>query len=59
MLFGLTSVVALCGGSMVKGFISLFIGLLLARVGVDEIYGADRFTFHVPMLARTGSNTSR
>jgi len=51
ILFGLTSVVALSGASIVNGFISLFLGLMLACVGVDSIYGAERFTFGVPMLA--------
>ena len=51
ILFGLTSVVALSGASLVNGFISLFLGLLIACVGVDSIYGAERFTFGVPMLA--------
>lgn len=51
ILFGLTSVVALGGGSMVNAFVSLFLGLAIATVGVDAIYGAERFTFGVPMLA--------
>jgi putative tricarboxylic transport membrane protein len=51
ILFGLTSVVALGGGSMINAFISLFLGLMIACVGVDGIYGAERFTFGVPMLA--------
>ena len=50
ILFGLTSVVALSGASLVNGFISLFLGLMIACVGVDSIYGAERFTFGVPML---------
>jgi putative tricarboxylic transport membrane protein len=50
ILFGLTSVVALSGTSIVNGFISLFLGLMIATVGVDGIYGAERFTFGVPML---------
>ena len=50
VLFGLSGVVALSGNSMVKGLISLSIGLLLATVGVDETYGADRFTFGIPIL---------
>lgn len=45
VLFGFTSVVALGGGSMANAFISLFFGMLLATVGIDEIYGVDRFTF--------------
>jgi putative tricarboxylic transport membrane protein len=51
ILFGLTSVVALGGGSMVNALISLFLGLAIACVGVDGMYGAERFTFNVPMLA--------
>lgn len=51
ILFGLTSVAALGGGSMINAFISLFLGLMIACVGVDGIYGAERFTFGVPMLA--------
>jgi putative tricarboxylic transport membrane protein len=50
VLFGLSGVVSLSGGSMAKGLVSLCIGLLLATVGVDETYGADRFTFGVPIL---------
>jgi len=50
VIFGLTGVVALGGASMAKALISLCIGLLLATVGVDDTYGADRFTFHVPIL---------
>ena len=45
VLFGFTSVVALGGGSMGNAFISLFFGMLVSTVGVDEIYGIDRFTF--------------
>lgn len=51
ILFGLTSVVALGGGSMVNALISLFLGLATATVGAEGIYGAERFTFGVPMLA--------
>jgi putative tricarboxylic transport membrane protein len=51
ILFGLTSVVALGGGSMVNAFVSLFLGLAIATVGTDGVYGAERFTFGVPMLA--------
>src|SRR5436190_6988762 len=51
VLFGLTGVVALAGDSLAKAVVSLCIGLLLATVGVDSTYGADRFTFGVPMLS--------
>ena len=36
---------------MVNAFVSLFLGLTIATVGVDGIYGAERFTFGMPMLA--------
>jgi putative tricarboxylic transport membrane protein len=51
ILFGLTSVVCLGGGSMINAFLSLFIGLLLSTVGVESTYGVDRFSFDVPMLS--------
>jgi len=51
IMFGLTSVVALSGKSLVNGLISLFFGLTIACVGVDAIYGTERFTFGVPMLS--------
>lgn len=50
VLFGLTSVVALGGGNLTNGFISLFLGLLLATVGVDAAYGVPRFAFGSPIL---------
>lgn len=50
VMFGLTSVVALGGGSVANAFISLFLGLLIATVGVDETHGTERFTLGVPML---------
>lgn len=51
ILFGLVSVVALGGTSLTNGLISLFCGLLIATVGVDDTYGAERFTFGVPILS--------
>ena len=50
VLFGLTSVVSLGGGSLTNAFISLFFGLLIASVGVDATYGAPRFAFGSPIL---------
>ncbi len=50
VLFGFTSVVTLGGGSLANAFISLFFGMLIASVGVDEIFGVDRFTFGSAML---------
>lgn len=57
-LFGLTSVAALSGGSLVKGLLGAVLGLALATVGIDPIAGTPRFTFSqfelyegVPFLA--------
>lgn len=44
-LFGLTSVAALSGGSLVKGLLGAVFGLALATVGIDPIAGTPRFTF--------------
>ena len=51
IFFGLISVVSLGGSSLTNALISLFCGLLIATVGVDDTYGAERFTFGVPLLA--------
>jgi putative tricarboxylic transport membrane protein len=51
IFFGLASVASLGGSSLANALISLFIGLLLATVGVDDTYGAHRFTFGVPILS--------
>ena len=50
IFFGLASVVSLGGASLANALISLFIGMLLATVGVDDTYGAHRFTFDVKIL---------
>jgi putative tricarboxylic transport membrane protein len=50
LLFGMTSVVSLGGGSISNAFISLLLGLMLSTVGVDSIYGTERFAFGVPFL---------
>ena len=50
VLFGFTSVVALGGGSLANAFISLLFGMLVSTVGVDEIYGVERFTFGTDIL---------
>ena len=42
---GLTCAVFLTNADAVKGFLSLFIGLLLATVGIDPSAGFPRFTF--------------
>jgi putative tricarboxylic transport membrane protein len=50
VFFGLASVVTLSGSSLVNALISLCLGLLIATVGVDSIYGAERFAFGLPFL---------
>lgn len=50
VFFGLASVVTLSGASLVNSLISLCLGLLIATVGVDSIYGAERFAFGMPFL---------
>jgi putative tricarboxylic transport membrane protein len=42
---GLTCAVFMTSADAVKGFLSLFIGLLLATVGIDPAAGFPRFTF--------------
>ena len=51
LFFGLASVVSLGGSSLANALISLFAGLLIATVGVDDTYGAERFTFGVRILS--------
>lgn len=50
VLFGLTSVTVLGTTSVRGALISLFIGLLIATVGIDAVHGAERFTFDSPIL---------
>ena len=51
LLFGLSSVVALGRGALGNALISLSVGMLIATVGTDETYGAQRFTFGSRILA--------
>ena len=48
--FSLTIIASVSGDSLARGFIAAGIGLLLATVGLDLIYGTDRFTFGNPSL---------
>ena len=50
MLFGLTMVVGLMGTSIVRGLVSMCIGLSLATIGMDPISGVLRFTLGQPFL---------
>jgi putative tricarboxylic transport membrane protein len=51
IVFGLASVVSLARGSLANALISLCLGLVIASVGTDAVYGAERFSFGLPILA--------
>ena len=51
MLLTLSAIISLSMGRMVKGFLSMFIGLLLATIGIDTQSGVYRFTFGIPHLS--------
>lgn len=50
VLLGLTSVLALAEVSILRSVASLLIGMLLATVGVDDVYGTVRFDFGTEIL---------
>ena len=50
MVVGLVMVVGLMGKSLLRGLISMFIGLSLSLVGMDPLTGNLRMTFGVPNL---------
>jgi putative tricarboxylic transport membrane protein len=45
-----TTVSALIGGSLTRGLFSLFLGLALGLVGIDQLTGDARFSFGIPQL---------
>src|SRR5688572_3674404 len=45
-----TSVTALVGSSLARGLFSLFLGLALGLIGIDQLTGAARFSFGIPQL---------
>jgi len=49
-IFGLSTIVGVSGGSMLKGLATGLIGLILAVIGLDAITGYPRFTFGQPEL---------
>lgn len=51
MLFTLSAVVSLSMGNIIKGFISMGIGLIISTVGIDLQSGVDRFTFNNVLLS--------
>lgn len=50
VLLGLTSVLALAERSVTRALASLIVGMLLATVGVDDVYGSVRFDFGLDVL---------
>lgn len=48
VLFGLSTVCGLAGGSMIKGLIGGVLGLMLMTIGLDQIEGTPRMTFGMP-----------
>ena len=55
VFLGLSSVVVIGTRSIGSALISLFIGIFLGTIGMDEIYGVPRFTFGIRLL-ETGIN---
>ncbi|MGI5122521.1 tripartite tricarboxylate transporter permease [Marinactinospora thermotolerans] len=51
VVFGLTMMIGVSGGRIVKGLMAGVLGLLLGAIGRDPITGAARFTFGVPELS--------
>jgi putative tricarboxylic transport membrane protein len=50
VVFGLTMMIEVSGGKIVKGMIAGLFGLALGTIGRDPLDGSDRFTFGVPEL---------
>ena len=51
MVLAFVAVSAVLGGSLVRGLISLFIGLAMGAVGIDQSTGQLRLTFGIAQLA--------
>ncbi|MEO1709479.1 MAG: tripartite tricarboxylate transporter permease [Pseudomonadota bacterium] len=50
ILFSLTIIAGVSGDSLLKGIFAAILGLLLATVGLDLVYGTNRFNFNDPNL---------
>jgi len=50
ILFSLTIIAGVSGESLLRGALSAIMGLLLATVGLDLVYGTNRFTFGDPNM---------
>jgi len=49
-ILAFTAVTALLGGSLARGLFSLFLGLALGLIGIDQLTGDARFAFGIPQL---------
>ncbi len=49
-LFGLTIIAGVSSKSLLKGFISGVLGLLISTIGMDPMEGVERFMFDMPSL---------
>jgi putative tricarboxylic transport membrane protein len=49
-MLAFTAVTALIGGSLARGLFSLFLGLALGLIGIDQLTGSARFAFGIPQL---------
>lgn len=50
MCVAFVGVASLLGSSTLRGVISLFFGLAFGLIGIDQLTGAERFTFGIPYL---------
>ena len=50
MVFSLTIIGGVSGNSLLRGTLSAMLGLLLATIGLDLVYGTNRFNFNDPNL---------
>ena len=50
ILFSLTIIAGVSGESLLRGALSALAGLLLATIGLDLVYGTNRFTFGNPNM---------
>ena len=50
ILFSLTIIAGVSGESLLRGAFSAILGLLLATIGLDLVYGTNRFTFGDPNM---------
>jgi putative tricarboxylic transport membrane protein len=49
-MLAFTTVAVLLGASIVRGLMSLFLGLAIGLIGIDQLTGSARFSFGIPQL---------